>query len=89
MKTVEIEINDQGQVTVGEPPQAEETGQPDMQEDKSYMRPAASVDEALNQARTILSSASTEDRNAIAKEVWPPKGATKPGMGNMGGMGGM
>lgn len=57
---VEIEIDSQGRITVGMPPQPEETGQQDMQEDKSYMSPAQSVDDALKVARDMLTNPQAE-----------------------------
>lgn len=60
MRAVEIEVDDQGQVTVGTPPQAEETGAQDVQEDKSYMKPADSVDAALQAAKDMLTGKSGE-----------------------------
>lgn len=46
---IEINIDDQGAVTVGVCPPEEETGEP-----KGYMQPAKSVDDALGTARDLL-----------------------------------
>lgn len=82
MIAVEIEVDDQGKVTVGMPPQAEETGQQDTQEDKSYMSPAASVDDALKVARDMLT-------NPQAEQAAKQKGFESVDQGMSAGMGGM
>lgn len=51
---IEIEVDDQGQATVGVCPPAEEGGEP-----KDYMQPAGSVQEALQMAAQLLQSGAT------------------------------
>lgn len=52
---VEIEVDDQGQVTVGVcPPEQETPGEE--QQDKQYMQPAQSVEEALTTAKDLLTN---------------------------------
>lgn len=49
MATVEIEIGDDGKVSVGMCPPSEEAAEP-----KEHLKPAKSLDDALAQARTLL-----------------------------------
>lgn len=62
---VEIEIDDQGQVTVGVCPPEEETGEP-----KDYMQPADSLEAALSQAQEILSGSeqNSQDSEGAAEQ---------------------
>lgn len=52
---IEIEVSDDGQVTVGVCPPEEESGEP-----KGYMKPAQSIDEALAQAKSMLAGGQTQ-----------------------------
>ena len=83
---VEIELDTEtGAVMVGvEPPESYEDGV-----DKSYLQPAASVDEAINTARGMLQSDQSADVMA-AKEnrlTGMRKGYMRAKMGPMGGNG--
>lgn len=75
MKTVCIELDDNGQFSVGIEPENESAlnggapeGSPqEEQGDKSFMQPAASLDDALEQARQLLSDgADTAQANDAA-----------------------
>jgi len=55
MKTVCIEMADDGSLAVGIEPEAGMTeGAPGIEADKSYMQPVASIDEALKMASQLL-----------------------------------
>lgn len=89
MKAVEIEVDDQGQVTVGMPPASEETGAQDVQEDKSYMKPVQSVDQALQVAKDMLtgqSGAQAQAANAQTADQQMAQGFQK-GQGQPAGFG--
>lgn len=68
---IEIEISDQGAVTVGvcPPEPVEETGA-----QKEYMQPAASVDEALAKAKQLLSGGQPDQAKQIATGYARAKG---------------
>jgi hypothetical protein len=63
---VEIEVDDNGQVTVGVCPPEEEAG-----ESKDYMQPAESVEVALEKAKSLLSA-----KGAPAAPAAPAKPAS-------------
>lgn len=67
MKCVEIEVDDQGQVTVGLCPPDEgqngpEGSQQEESAEKDYMQPAANVDDALAKAKQLLSGQTPNDQ---------------------------
>lgn len=86
----EIELDtDTGEVMAGVCPPEEESGMADMEEDKSYLQPAASLDEALTMARDVLMGKQTimgekMKRDEVRRGYDRVKGNGMPGM--MGGM---
>ena len=69
MISIEIEVADDGTVTVGVQPQEEETAAGDMQQDKAYMQPAKSVDDALQTAKMLLEQGGQGGQGAAQGEV--------------------
>lgn len=63
---VEIEVSDDGQVMVGVDPEKAETGEP-----KGYMQPAASVDEALAKAKSMLDGAGQAPQEPMQAQPAP------------------
>jgi len=68
---VEIEVDDQGQVTVGVSPPGQESSAPDQQEDKSYMQPAKSVQDALQTANDLLTNPQAQQAAAAPDQAMP------------------
>ena len=77
MITIEIEVAEDGTITVGAMPPMEESAEgaetdekPYMQHDKSYMQPAESIDDALAMAKALIDQG--------AKQPGKTKGAGIP-----------
>lgn len=83
MKTVEIEMEDDGTFSVGSPPpETEEAGEAEgspqdagedtegspaeESEEKAYMKPAKTIDEALDMARQLLVGGDEKEQQAQA-----------------------
>lgn len=83
MLSIEIEVNDQGQVSVGISPPAEEAQQADQMADKGYMHPVASVDEALAMVQQLLAQAQQPQQQAQRPQGSPSfNGGADPAQGN-------
>ena len=64
MISIEIEVADDGKVTVGVQPPDEEAAAGDVTKDKSYMQPAKSVDDALSTAKDLIAQQSQVEGQA-------------------------
>ena len=62
MITIEIEVADDGTITVGAMPTMEESAEGASAEtsEKPYMQPAKSVDDALSMAKTLIDQGASE-----------------------------
>lgn len=64
MISIEIEIADDGSVTVGMQPPSEEAANTDKVDDKSYMQPAKSIDDALAMVKAMANQGGGQSQDA-------------------------
>jgi hypothetical protein len=93
MKTVCIEMADDGTFMVGMEPEGADAGMAEgsageMEQDKSYMQPAASVDEALAMAKELLSAGAEQGMSPekMFEQPKPPADAMQAGFQKARGM---